>query len=233
MEVAVVSPQSLHVRVHRVREGYWAQVREWPGCFAGGVSWDELTAGIEEAVGLYMASGDDEGPTPVALRIREIEIEVDAEMPLIRAMAEDSVDPLSPMPRSRDPHPDWPLREFGSRDRTPHEILDAHLDDDDESALDKDAPGASSEEDRVGNYERIMIAEERLYEIWEKRGEGVTWVGELVGSSAQTDTVLWVKELGEKVAALGGQLELAAVFPNETVTLLIEPGPPGGPDASP
>jgi hypothetical protein len=31
--------------------------------------------------------------------------------------------------------------------------------------------------------------------------------------------------LGEKVAALGGQLELTAVFPNETVTLLIEPGP--------
>jgi hypothetical protein len=29
---------------------------------------------------------------------------------------------------------------------------------------------------------------------------------------------------GDKVAALGGYLELAAVFPGETVTLLIEPG---------
>lgn len=69
-----------------------------------------------------------------------------------------------------------------------------------------------------------MVAEELLYKLWEKRGVEMDWVGEAVGSPIETNTLLWVMGLGEKVAALGGQLELAAVFPDETVTLLVEPG---------
>jgi predicted RNase H-like HicB family nuclease len=133
-----VSTQSLHVRIHRDRGRYWAQVREWPGCFAAGDTWEELTEAIEEAVGLYMASEDDEGPTPVALRIREIELEVDADTPLIRAMAEDSVDPLPPMARRRDPHPDWPLREFGSRGQEAHGMPEDRDEDDDDCGGDDD-----------------------------------------------------------------------------------------------
>jgi hypothetical protein len=76
------------------------------------------------------------------------------------------------------------------------------------------------------------LAEERLYELWEQRAEGMDWVGEALGSPIERDTVLWLTALGEKVAMLGGHLEVAAVFPDETVTLLLEPGPqrgPGGP----
>ncbi len=57
----------------------------------------------------------------------------------------------------------------------------------------------------------------------------MNWVGEALG--APVDGVLgdlWLVGMGEKVAALGGQLELVAVFPDETVTLLIEPGPAPG-----
>lgn len=111
-----MSPQSLHVRIQRGREGYWAQVREWPDCFAAGETWEELIEAIEEAVGLYIASDDEDRPTRVALRIREVELEVDADMPLIRALAEESVDSLPSAPRTRDPHPDWPLRGFRYRD---------------------------------------------------------------------------------------------------------------------
>jgi hypothetical protein len=86
-------------------------------------------------------------------------------------------------------------------------------------------PDVQVDERRVAAYERLMVAEERLYQLWEQRGEGMNWVGEALGSPLELDPALWVLELGEKVAALGGQLEIAAVFPNETVTLLIEPGP--------
>lgn len=81
------------------------------------------------------------------------------------------------------------------------------------------------DERRTAAYERQMIAEQRLYEIWERRAEGMDWRGEALGSPIEDDRNLWLTELGERVAMLGGQLELAAVFPDETVTLLIEPGP--------
>jgi hypothetical protein len=70
-----------------------------------------------------------------------------------------------------------------------------------------------------------MAAEERVYELWEQRSDGMTWVGEAVGSLIGEECGLWLAELGEKVALVGGQLELVAVFPDETVTLLMEPGP--------
>ena len=111
-----MSDQSLHVRIHRDVSGYWAEVKEWPGRFATGGSWDELTECLERAIGLYMTPEDREAPMEVALRIREIEVEVDADMPLIRGRAEDSATPLPPLPRTRDPHPDWPPRDFRYRD---------------------------------------------------------------------------------------------------------------------
>jgi hypothetical protein len=85
--------------------------------------------------------------------------------------------------------------------------------------------GLPLDERRVAAYRRLMVAEERLYELCERRAEGMDWVGEALGSPIETDTALWLLELGEKVALIGGQLEVAAVFPEETVTLLIEPGP--------
>jgi predicted RNase H-like HicB family nuclease len=223
----------LHVRIHRDRGRFWAQVREWPGCFAAGDSWEELTEAIEEAVGLCMAARAEEGPAPVSLRIRGIDIEVDADMPLIRALADKSVDPLRPWPRTRDPHPDWPLREFGSREKASHAIPDEAPDECDECDWEDVRASVQPDEHRVAAYERIIVAEERLYQLWEQGGEGMNWVGEAVGSPIETNTVLWVMELGEKVAALGGQLELAAVFPDKTVTLLLEPGALVAPQTNP
>ena len=86
-----------------------------------------------------------------------------------------------------------------------------------------------ADERKVAAYERLMIAEERLYELWERRGTGMDWIGEAVGSPVEAYSGLWVADLGERVAALGGYLELVAVFPDQTVTLLMEPGPAAAP----
>jgi predicted RNase H-like HicB family nuclease len=111
-----MSEHSLHVQVHYGRDGYWAKVKEWPGCFATGRTLSELTEALEESIGLYMTPDDQEEPIQGALRIREMELELDADRPLIRARAESADGPLRPPLRSRDPHPDWPLREFHRRE---------------------------------------------------------------------------------------------------------------------
>jgi hypothetical protein len=85
---------------------------------------------------------------------------------------------------------------------------------------------------RAAGYERLIIVEERLYQIWEQRSRGeVTWAGEALGAPVDETMTLWLAAIGDKVAALGGHLELNAVFPDETVTLLLEPGlhPPQAP----
>ena len=80
-------------------------------------------------------------------------------------------------------------------------------------------------ERNVAAYARLMEAETRLYGWWEQRQPTTTWVTEVLGFPVQETTDLWIAALGEKVAAMGGHLELTAVFDNETFTLLREPGP--------
>ena len=46
---------------------------------------EEVTA-LDDAIRLYMISDDQEEPTLVALRIREIVVEIDSDTPLIRAV---------------------------------------------------------------------------------------------------------------------------------------------------
>jgi hypothetical protein len=41
----------------------------------------------------------------------------------------------------------------------------------------------------------------------------------------QNDKMLIITEMGRLVAAMGGYLELRAVFPDTTITLMAEPGP--------
>ena len=85
--------------------------------------------------------------------------------------------------------------------------------------------GNPLDEQRVAAHRRLMEAEQRLYWLWEQRSGGVTdWVGELIGSAVEEETSLWLAALGDKVAALGGHLELRAVLPDESVLLLREPG---------
>ena len=85
----------------------------------------------------------------------------------------------------------------------------------------------------VAAVERLMGAETLLYELWDRRGAGMNWVGEALGFPIEDQGVLWVAGLGEKIAALGRHLELTAVFPDETITLVREPGPEGTSDGAP
>ncbi len=97
-----------------------------------------------------------------------------------------------------------------------------------------DVPGNREERDdpeasawRVAAFKRQMEAEQRLYDWWEQRHDGMTWVSEVLGFPVEETSSLWVAALGEKVAAMGGHLELVAVFENGTLTLVREPGPGG------
>ena len=44
----------LTVEVREEADGYWAHVRDLPGCFASGRTLDELGDAVAEAVGLYL-----------------------------------------------------------------------------------------------------------------------------------------------------------------------------------
>lgn len=49
--------RALTVRVHDEGEGtLWAEVLELPGCFATGVTEQELQEAVVEAIGLYLSS---------------------------------------------------------------------------------------------------------------------------------------------------------------------------------
>lgn len=61
--------------------------------------------------------------------------------------------------------------------------------------------------------------------IWEQRSSGqLDWIVEAMRDLVDEQTNLWIAAIGDTVAALGGHVELIAVFPDETVTLLREPG---------
>jgi predicted RNase H-like HicB family nuclease len=122
--------ESIHVEVHHDREGYWAQVREFPGCFAAGRTLGELTEVLEESVALYLQPTegfDDDGPSqtdlelanedhqtaenddethevaPVQLHIEEMVLRLGAERSFsFRDTATDQA--VASPPRHRDPH---------------------------------------------------------------------------------------------------------------------------------
>ncbi|MDQ6821458.1 MAG: hypothetical protein M3076_14180 [Actinomycetota bacterium] len=80
------------------------------------------------------------------------------------------------------------------------------------------------DEGKPAAYARIMEAEEKVYELIVEAaggGEGPEQ-DEFFGDGGEA---LWVANLGRHVAALGGHVELCAVFPDRRVTLLQEPGP--------
>jgi hypothetical protein len=94
-------------------------------------------------------------------------------------------------------------------------------------------------EARVGTYRRLMEAEARLDEMRRRRGVSEESVAAALridepdepdvpgGSRAQAEDEVYLATLARYVAALGGQLELLAVFPEETVSLLRAPDRPG------
>ena len=86
-------------------------------------------------------------------------------------------------------------------------------------------------------YKRLIDAEQILYDRWERENgndelhpdDHVGLLLSLPVTPEDDDRLLWILGLGEKVAALGGHLELRAVFDQEEVTLISEPGPEGQP----
>lgn len=81
-------------------------------------------------------------------------------------------------------------------------------------------------EERVATYRRVMDAEARLDEVRKRRGLPETAISDALDAiEGDGDTIeavedLCLRTLARYVAQLGGQVELRAVFPDETVVLL-------------
>lgn len=86
----------------------------------------------------------------------------------------------------------------------------------------------SLNEARVGMYRRLMDAEACLDDVRRRRGLSDTALGDAIeasesaGDDDRHDDV-YLDALTRYVAALGGQLEVRAVFTDETVTLFRGP----------
>lgn len=81
-------------------------------------------------------------------------------------------------------------------------------------------------EARVATYRRLMDAEARLDEVRRRRGVSDEAIDNALELGEQPEDDFYVSTLARYVTALGGYLEVRAVFPEETVTLLREPAPP-------
>lgn len=86
-------------------------------------------------------------------------------------------------------------------------------------------------EAEVAAYRRLMHAELQLAEVRRRRGISEAAMADALedtqrglSASEQQDDDLYFSTLARYVAALGGHLEVRAVFPEETVMLLREPG---------
>jgi hypothetical protein len=88
-------------------------------------------------------------------------------------------------------------------------------------------------EQRVAAYERLMDAEEQIAQARSERGVSPATIDEALAASEPADSEmgpdeepeedLYLAMLARFVAALGGHLEVNAVFPEETITLRREP----------
>lgn len=95
------------------------------------------------------------------------------------------------------------------------------------------------DEARTRTYRRLMEAEMRLNELRRRRGLSQAQIAAALEvsqpnvSRIEQEDDLYLSTLARYVAALGGSLEVRAVFPDtgETVTLLRDPDP-SGPDPS-
>ena len=195
-----------------------AEVGELPGCLASGATLDELITAVWDAIRLCITPA--EATTLASIRVLVeslgLRVESDREVQSVPSSPEASYGTL---PRSRDPHRrreaavGWQRRgnRVGHGSRLT-EWTDADLTD-----VQKQAAAA---------YGRMMDAEQELYALWERAGLNLEdWDAVTDAGPAADDEKLWVCDLGRKAAALGGRLELVAVFPGRTVTLLREPEP--------
>ena len=84
------------------------------------------------------------------------------------------------------------------------------------------------DEQRVAAYKRLMQAEIRLGELRNRRGLSQATIAEALDvsqpnvSRIEQEDDVYLSTLARYVTALGGHLEVQAVFPDETITLLRE-----------
>lgn len=84
-------------------------------------------------------------------------------------------------------------------------------------------------EQRIANYKRLMQAETKLVELRARRGLSQVAIAEALEvsqpnvSRIEQEDDVYLSTLGRYVEALGGHLEVKAVFPDETVTLFTTP----------
>ncbi len=83
-------------------------------------------------------------------------------------------------------------------------------------------------EERVAMNRRLMDAETRLDAVRRRRGVSETAFGDTLeasesGSARGQHEDVYLDTVARYVASLGGRLEVQAVFPEETITLLREP----------
>jgi transcriptional regulator with XRE-family HTH domain len=86
-------------------------------------------------------------------------------------------------------------------------------------------------EERVATYKRLMAAELRLAELRRRRGVSQAAIARALEvsqpnvSRIEQEDDVYLSTLARYIAALGGHLEVQAVFPDETITVLREPEP--------
>jgi hypothetical protein len=94
----------------------------------------------------------------------------------------------------------------------------------------------SVNERRVASYKRLMDAEELIAHARYRRGESEAAIEEALALSDLNDSEvgeepdLYLTVLSRYVAALGGHLEVLAVFPQETIAVRRVPDHPTEPD---
>ncbi|MGI8573609.1 MAG: helix-turn-helix domain-containing protein [Solirubrobacteraceae bacterium] len=94
------------------------------------------------------------------------------------------------------------------------------------------------DERRVTAFRRLMDAETTLHEIRERRGVSQAKLAAALEMSQpnvsriESEDDVYLSTLARYVAALGGHIEVSAVFPDETVTVLSDPEPEPEPIAS-
>lgn len=84
---------------------------------------------------------------------------------------------------------------------------------------------------RLAMYDRLMEAEARLDDVHRRRGVSDTALGDALEISeaeegAGGEATVYLSALSRYVAALGGRLDIVAVFGDETVPMPGLPDPP-------
>jgi DNA-binding XRE family transcriptional regulator len=96
------------------------------------------------------------------------------------------------------------------------------------SEIDRENP---VNESLVRTYRRLMDAEIRLNDLRRRRGLSQAQIAKALEvsqpnvSRIEQEDDLYLSTLSRYVAALGGHLEVRAVFPDESITLLRDSGP--------